>query len=573
MPLAAADLPNDIAALKRLVLAQAGNIERAGAELAAAKAGLLTRTLEVEKLKIEIARLRRMSFGASSERMHRELEQLELKLEELETAQAEAEAAAAETVPAAAEEPALEEAPAKKQRRKLPEALPRRDIVHEPACTCPACGGAMRKVGEDVTEILDYIPGRFEVIRHVRPAYSCRKCETMAQKPMPALPIPRGQAGPGLLAHVLIAKFCDHLPLYRQAEIYARDGVELDRATLADWVGKAAWLVQPLADRIGSHVMAGRVIHADDTPVPVLAPGNGKTKTGRFWVYLRDEQPHAGAAPPAVLYRYTPDRKGEHCRAHLAGFAGHLHADGYSGFNELYETKDAGLACVTEVACWAHVRRKFFDVHKSNGSPIAKEALDKIGALFDIERAIAGKPPTQRKAVRMARAKPKLDALAAWFDGQLKLISGKSDLAKAIRYACTRWEALTCYCADGRLEISNNAAENAIRPVALGRKNWLFAGSDAGGERAAVFYTLIRTAKLNGIEPEAYLREVLTRIGEHPINALDALLPGTSSAQRRLASLPEPAPVKPSKPHPGHDAYCRGTQDSQIVSAISHIAS
>lgn len=520
MPLAAADLPNDIAALKRLVLAQAGNIERAGAELAAAKAGLLTRTLEVEKLKIEIARLRRMSFGASSERMHRELEQLELKLEELETAQAEAEAAAAETVPAAAEEPALEEAPAKKQRRKLPEALPRRDIVHEPACTCPACGGAMRKVGEDVTEILDYIPGRFEVIRHVRPAYSCRKCETMAQKPMPALPIPRGQAGPGLLAHVLIAKFCDHLPLYRQAEIYARDGVELDRATLADWVGKAAWLVQPLADRIGSHVMAGRVIHADDTPVPVLAPGNGKTKTGRFWVYLRDEQPHAGAAPPA-----TPDRKGEHCRAHLAGFAGHLHADGYSGFNELYETKDAGLACVTEVACWAHVRRKFFDVHKSNGSPIAKEALDKIGALFDIERAIAGKPPTQRKAVRMARAKPKLDALAAWFDGQLKLISGKSDLAKAIRYACTRWEALTCYCADGRLEISNNAAENAIRPVALGRKNWLFAGSDAGGERAAVFYTLIRTAKLNGIEPEAYLREVLTRIGEHPINALDALLP------------------------------------------------
>ena len=322
-----------------------------------------------------------------------------------------------------------------------------------------------------------------------------------------------------------MAKSLEKYKVGKHFDLDARDGVELDRATLADWVGKAAWLVQPLADRIGSHVMAGRVIHADDTPVPVLAPGNGKTKTGRFWVYLRDEQPHAGAAPPAVLYRYTPDRKGEHCRAHLAGFAGHLHADAYSGFNELYETKDAGLACVTEVACWAHVRRKFFDVHKSNGSPIAKEALDKIGALFDIERAIAGKPPTQRKAVRMARAKPKLDALAAWFDGQLKLISGKSDLAKAIRYACTRWEALTCYCADGRLEISNNAAENAIRPVALGRKNWLFAGSDAGGERAAVFYTLIRTAKLNGIEPEAYLREVLTRIGEHPINALDALLP------------------------------------------------
>jgi transposase len=520
MPLAAAALPNDIAALKRLVLAQAADIERTGAELAAAKAGLLTRTLEVEKLKIEIARLRRMNFGASSERMHRELEQLELKLEELETAEAEAQA-----LSAAAEEAPAEETPAKKKRRKLPEALPRREIVHEPACACSVCGGALRKVGEDVTEILDYIPGRFEVIRHVRPAFSCRKCEAMVQKPIPALPIPRGQAGPGLLAHVLIAKFCDHLPLYRQAEIYARDGVDLDRATLADWVGKMAWLVRPLADRIGIHVMAGSVIHADDTPVPVLAPGNGKTKTGRFWVYLRDERPHAGAAPPAVLYRYTPDRKGEHCRSQLASFAGHLHADGYSGFNELYEAKDASLACVAEVACWAHVRRKFFDVHKSNGSPIAKEALDKIGALFDIERAIAGKTPGQRKAVRIARAKPKLDALASWFDGQLKLISGKSDLAKAIRYARSRWDALTCYCADGRLELSNNAAENAIRPVALGRKNWLFAGSDAGGERAAVFYTLIRTAKLNAIEPEAYLREVLTRIGEHPINAIDALLP------------------------------------------------
>ena len=283
--------------------------------------------------------------------------------------------------------------------------------------------------------------------------------------------------------------------------------------------------MQPLAERIGAHVMAGGVIHADDTPVPVLAPGNGKTKTGRFWVYLRDERPHAGAAPPAVLYRYTPDRKGEHCRDHLASFAGHLHADGYSGFSELYAGKQNRPASVTEVACWAHARRKFFDVHKSNGSPIAKEALDKIGALFDIERAIAGKPPGQRKAVRLATAKPKLDALAGWFDKQLTLISGKSDLAKAIRYARSRWEALTCYCANGRLEVSNNAAENQIRPLALGRKNWLFAGSNGGGERTAIFYTLIRSAKLNGVEPEAYLREVLTRIGEHPINAIDALLP------------------------------------------------
>ena len=380
-------------------------------------------------------------------------------------------------------------------------------------------------MGEDVTEILEYIPGRFEVIRRIRPACSCRKCEAMAQMPMPALPIPRAQAGAGLLAHVLIAKFCDHLPLYRQAEIYARDGVALDRATLASWVGKAAWLVEPLADRIGRHVMAGSVIHADDTPVPVLAPGNGKTKEGRFWIYLRDERPHGGTAPPAVLYRYTPDRKGERCREHLAAFKGHLHADGYPGFGELYKEKDGKPALVTEVACWAHVRRKFFDEYKSNSSPIAKEALVKIGELFEIEREIAGKPPSQRQAVRMEKAKAKLDALAAWMDAQLQLISGKDDLAKAIRYARSRWEALTCYCADGRLEISNNAAENAVRPISLGRKNWLFAGSDTGGERAAIFYTLIRSAKMNGLEPDAYLRDVLTRIGEHPINAIDDLLP------------------------------------------------
>ena len=468
----AIDLPKDFGQLMALYLAQS-------AELAAAKAGLLSKTLEAEKLKVQIARLKRMSFGASSERVRRELEQLELKLEEIETAEAQAEAAAE---PAATEpsQPAQEEAPAKKQRRKLPEALPRRDIVHEPARACPACGGLMRKVGEDVTEILEYIPGRFEVIRHIRPACSCRKCEAMAQMPMPSLPIPRAQAGAGLLAHVLIAKFCDHLPLYRQAEIYARDGVDLDRATLASWVGKAAWLVEPLADRIGRHVMAGSVIHADDTPVPVLAPGNGKTKEGRFWIYLRDERPHAGAAPPAVLYRYTPDRKGERCREHLAAFKGHLHADGYPGFGELYKEKDGKPASVTEVACWAHVRRKFFDEHKSHGSPIAGEALAKIGELFDIERGIAGKPPGQRQAARMAKAKPKLDVLAVWMDAQLQLIPGKSDLAGAIRYARSRWEALTCYCADGRLEISNNAAENAVRPVSLGRKNWLFAGSDGG---------------------------------------------------------------------------------------------
>jgi len=505
-------LPDDIAELKRLVISK-------DAELAAAKNGLMIYALQIEKLKVQIARLKRQAFGASSERVAREIVQLELQLEELEAAQA---LASAVTPPAAGQQQT--EAPEKKPRRKLPAGLPRTEIVHAPSPSCD-CNSEQRKVGEDVTEVLEYVPGHFEVARHVRPATSCRTCGAMAQAPMPALPIPRGFAGPGLLAHMLMGKYGDHIPLYRQAEIYARDGVDLDRATLADWVGRIAWLVRPLAEKIAEHVMAGSVIHADDTPVPVLAPGNGKTKTGRLWVYLRDERPHAGEAPPAVLYRYTPDRKGEHCRAHLAPFRGHLHADGYAGFGELYQSAEGVPAAVTEVACWSHVRRKFFDVHKANGSPIALGALDRIGVLFDIERGIKGQPPERRRRVRRDSAKPRLDELRLWFDEQLKLIPGKSELAGAIRYARWRWDALTRYIDDGRLEISNNAAENAIRPVALGRKNWLFAGSDSGGERAAIFYTLIRSAKLNGLEPEAYLREVLTRIGEHPINRIGELLP------------------------------------------------
>ena len=354
------------------------------------------------------------------------------------------------------------------------------------------------------------------------------------QAPMPDLPIPRGMLDASFLAHIAVAKFCDHIPLYRQAEIYARDGLDLDRSFLAEQLGHVAWLLHPLGELVAGHVTNGGVIHADDTPVPVLAPGAGKTKTGRQWVYLRDERPHGGSAPPAVLYRYTPDRKGEHCREELAGFTGWLHADGYSGFAKLYDiatgrTADAALLQgpprIAEVACWAHARRYFFDEWKSSGSPIAKEALDRIGALFDIERLIVGASPERRRDVRQRTAKPKLDELATWLDVQLTRIPGRSDLASAIRYARTRWRALTCYIDDGRLETSNNAAENQIRPLKLGAKNWLFAGSDAGGERAALFYTLIRTAKLNGVEPEAYLRDVIARTASHPINRLAELLP------------------------------------------------
>jgi len=532
MPLTLDQLPDDIAELKRLLLATS-------AELAAAKNGLIITQLTIEKLKAQIAKLRREKFGASSERIERTLAQLELALEEAETAKAEAIAAQSQQPDpeAANAEPQLAEnaKPEKKKRRQLPPELPRRDVVHMPAGVCKTCGGAeLRKVGESVTEVLRYVPGHFEVDRHVRPACSCRKCETMVQAPMPELPIPRGMVDASFLAHIAVAKFCDHLPLYRQSEIYARAGLDIDRSQLAEWLGHVAWLLKPLVELIAKHVMAGRVIHADDTPVDVLAPGTGKTKTGRLWVYLRDERPHAGNAPPAVLYRYTPDRKGEHCRAELADFTGWLHADGYAGFGRLYEiagarTADAALLHgpprVAEVACWSHVRRGFWDEWASHKSAIAKQALDRIGALFDIERPIAGHSPDIRRAVRQRTARPRIDELATWLDEQLMKLPGKSDLAGAIRYARSRWGALTRYLDDGRLEISNNAAENQIRPAALGRKNWLFCGSDAGGERAAAFYTLVRTARLNGLEPEAWLTDVIARIGTHPIKRLAELLP------------------------------------------------
>jgi transposase len=548
MPLTLDQLPDDIAELKRRLLETTAELAAKDAELAAAKNGLVVTQLTIEKLKAQLAKLRRERFGPSSERIERAIAQLELALEAAEETKAEAEAPAAstaepeatapgtdQTVPAGSARAESEPAGKKKKRRQLPPELPRNDVVHMPPDVCKTCGGhELRKVGESVTEVLTYIPARFEVTRHVRPACSCRKCEAMMQAPMPELPIPRGMVDASFLAHIAIAKFCDHLPLYRQAEIYAREGIDIDRGQLAEWLGHVAWLLRPLGELIAEHVMAGRVIHADDTPVPVLAPGAGKTKTGRQWVYLRDERPHGGSAPPAVLYRYTPDRKGEHCRKQLADFTGWLHADGYSGFARLYgiaggRDHDAALLQgpprVVEVGCWSHARRGFFDVFARDASPIAREALERIGALFDIERLIAGAPPERRRDVRQRMAKPRLDGLATWLDAQLTKIPGKSDLAGAIRYARSRWSALTRYLDDGRLEISNNAAENQIRPLKLGAKNWLFAGSDAGGERAALFYTLIRTAKLNGIEPEAWLRDLIARIGSHPVNRLAELLP------------------------------------------------
>ena len=495
-------LPNDIEALKAMVLAE--------------RAKLASATIQIEQLKLLIAKLRRMQFGRSSEKLSSEIEQLELRLEELETA--EAARTPVETVP-------VEKECKRPVRRPLPDHLPRESIVHQPVCTCPDCGGSMKQIGEDVSEVLEHIPESFKVIRHVRPKLACTKCDTIVQQPAPSRPIARGIAGPGLLAHVLVSKFADHLPLYRQSEIYARQGVDLDRSTLADMVGGAVWLLNPLVEALAKYVLAPGKIHADDTPIPVLDPGRGKTKTARLWTYVRDDRPAGTSEPAAVLFRYTPDRKGEWPRMHLAGFSGHLQADAFAGFAKLYD--DGSIA---EVACWAHVRRNFYEIHHAKHSPVAYEAMLRIAALYAIEDDIRGHPPDERRAIRQARAGPLLDDLQSWLQSWLTRLSQKSALAVAIQYALMRWAALVRYRDDGRLEIDNSAAERALRPVALGRKNFLFAGSDAGGERAAAIYSLLGTAKLNGLNPEAYLRIVLERIADHPIKRIDELLPWNIAA-------------------------------------------
>jgi transposase len=392
--------------------------------------------------------------------------------------------------------------------------------------SCPDCGGALKQIGEDVAEQLEFIPEHFKVIRHVRPKFACGNCSTLLQAAAPSRPIDRGMAGPGLLAHIAVSKYLDHLPLYRQTEIYARQGIDLERSTLADWIGGIARLVTPLAELIGRYVVAATKVHADDTPVPVLDPGRGKTKTGRLWVYVRDDRPAGSNDPPAAFYRYTPTREGVHPRAHLKDFRGTLQADGFSGFDALYVE-----GRVREAACWAHARRKFYELYAAHKSPLAEEALNRIKALYEIEERVRGKPPDERKRVRQLHAGPLLDGLNAWLQATLTRISAKSELAAAIHYSLKRWQALTRYRDDGNIEIDNNAAERALRGPVLSRKNFLFAGADSGGERAAVLYTLLESAKLNGLNPEAYLRFVLERIAEQPSNRLAELLPWNFASQ------------------------------------------
>jgi transposase len=467
----------------------------------------------IQALEAQLTALRRYRFGKSSEKLSREIEQLELLLDEM----------VYDGV--SLDIPMLDDAAnntpkSSPSRQKLPAELPREEIVLTPQESCPQCGeSGYSKIGEDVTETLEYVPARFKVLRHVRPKHSCRACETIRQSELPSMPITKGKAGAGLLAHIILSKYCDHLPLYRQSEIFAREGIHISRSSMTGWMRQIDALIEPLSEALHKDILTSEKLHGDDTTISVLAPGMGQTKTGRLWVYVRDDRGFSADTKPAAFYSYSENRQGLHPQKHLKGFKGILQADGYAGYNELYK------ADVTGAACWAHVRRKFYEDHEHTKSLASKEILQKISLLYDIERDVKGKPPDERKAIREEKALPLIDDLKTTMEGLRGKISGKSPLAGAIRYALNRMEALSVYVYDGRVEIDNNIAERAMRPIALGRKNYLFAGSDRGGKVAASFYSLIETCKLNNINPQEYFCDVLNRINDHPINRIHELLP------------------------------------------------
>ncbi len=472
MALAIDQLPDDVATLKRLLVERDAEVVQRLAELEVQRAEVLTARLLIEKLKLQIARLRRIQFGRRSEQHDARVVQLELIVEELETSLAVSPVSAVATPSSSPRTPPV--------RRPLPATLPRETLVHAAACTCPDCGGALKQIGEDVAEQLEFIPEHFKVIRHVRPKFACGKCSTIVQAAAPSRPIDKGLAGPGLLAHVAVSKYLDHLPLYRQSEIYARQGIDLERSTLADWIGGISRLVTPLAELIGRYVTTATKIHADDTPVPVLDPGRGKTKTGRLWVYVRDDRPAGSAEAPAAFYRYTATREGAHPRAHLKDFQGTLQADGFSGFDGLYVD-----GRVREAACWAHARRKFYDLHADTRSPLAEQALTQIQGLYAIEAEIRGKSPDERRRVRQARAGPLLDALQQWMLETRAKLSVKSDLAGAINYALKRWAALTRYRDDGAVEIDTDVFDKPFMRVLALRAPSALAGRLSTPRRSA----------------------------------------------------------------------------------------
>jgi transposase len=502
-----AALPDDIDALHRLIRELAAKRIDERKALSEAQA-------EIERLRLIVQKLQRLQFGRRAERV--DGDQLELGLEDLGADIARVE----ELLPVAATatEPAVQNRP---DRPSLPEHLEREDVSLDLDMTaCPCCGGALHAIGETVSEMLDWVPGRLRVIRIRRPRYGCRGCGSIHQAPAPERPIAKGLASPGLLAHVLVSKYCDHLPFYRQSQIFARQGVELDRSTLANWVGGAAWWLEPLRDRLAEHVFGSGKLFADDTPLPVLDPGRGRTRTGRLWVYARDDRPWSGSDPPAAVYFYSPDRRAERPVTHLGQFRGTLQVDGYAGFEQL-TARGIVLA-----ACWAHTRRKFYEVHQATASPIAAEALRRIGELYAIEDRVRGRSAELRRMVRAEQARPLIGALRLWLEAELHRVPPRGGLADAIRYALVRWDALCRYLDDGRVELDTNTVERAIRPIALGRKNHLFAGSDGGADRWAIVCSLIATARLNDREPYAYLKDVLERMTNgHPASRLDDLLP------------------------------------------------
>lgn len=522
-----ASLPNDPAALKAMIASlQAEN----GKILATLRA----HDLLVQALRMRIAKLKKQKFGSSSEKIEREIEQLELALEDLKVALAEADDTSPDEDEAPDAEDQTDTSPAEPKQRRRPKVSPgtpreRREL--DPGHDCPDCGGQLRIVGEDVSELLDMIAAQLKVIEIVRIKKSCRRCEKIVQEPAPSRPIPRSMAGPSLLAFILVSKFDDHLPLYRLHEIFARMGADIPDTTMVDWCGRAMQTLAPLIQRIEAAVMTSDLLHADDTPIRVLDrsrrdKGLGKgVKKGRIWAYVRDQRPWAGAAPPGAVYQFAPDWKEEHVLSHLEKASGILQADGYKGYTKLYTPDLDGKRQFQEAACWAHLRRDFHDVWTSTQSEIAREALDRIGALYDIERKINGQPAAVRKAVRQDKSKAKVEAFRVWADKQLTRIPGKGDLAKAFRYGLSRWESFTLFLEDGRVAIDNNAAERALRPIGVGRRNWLFAGSDAGGETLARAMTIIETAKMNGLDPQAYLADILDRINDHMNPRLDELLP------------------------------------------------
>jgi transposase len=526
MPRDAQNLPDDPALLKAMVAALQ-------AENAKISATLRAHDQLIQTLRLRIAKLRKQAFGQSSEKIEREIEQLELALEDLMIAAAETDATPVnEADVVALAQPAVTSAEGVMRRRPRVSAnavRERREL--DPGTCCPDCGGDLRLVGEDVSEILDMIAAQMKVVQIARLKKSCRRCEKMVQVPAPSRPIDGSMAGAGLLAHVLVSKFDDHLPLYRQNEIFARLGADIPDSTLVDWCGRACQVLMPLAERIATMIMASDLLHADDTPIRVLDrslrdKGLGKgVRRGRIWAYVRDQRPWAGAAPPGAVYYFAPDWKEEHVHEHLRQTRGILQADGYKGYAKLYEPEPDGAARFREAACWAHLRRDFHDIWAATKSEIAREALDRIGVLYDMERKITGQPADLRLAARRKHTRPKVEAFFAWSEQQLGRIPGKGDLAKAFRYGLSRMPGFTLFLEDGRVAIDNNPAERALRPIGIGRKNWLFAGADTGAETLARAMTVIETAKMNGLDPQAYLTDILSRINDHKINRLDELLP------------------------------------------------